>query len=318
MCQLQDLRSTLTGMRIIECRHFGSRLLHLSVRTASCLQPIETSRNKRFRTAAPMEQLEDMAKAAQRAVLAAKQKEKRQSRANVLPDGLQKILAMLVLLGAHWDCIRAMVSVKADKLKVTSVDGKALSTEEIQKLAKSYCDKNPAFPHTADNHEDAFQMQVSKLWRQWRTGQWLFLQNLKGISMPPSLVMEHYRSMWGHGPHGPRVTKHLDEFQSKAYKRQWMSRFRKLWGYQYSKMPASAPMTDEMKKQKACSDKPAARSAQSSSGVSLRIWGPTSGTKLGSTFGTAYAGPMQKSIVMAKKWFQIWVPKNGSRFWNHF
>ena len=228
-----------------------------------------------------MQHLEEIAKAAQRAVLAAKQQEKRQLRASVLPDGVQQILAMLVLLGAHWDCIRALVSVETNKLNVICVDGEALSTEEIQKLAKGYCDKNPAFAHTADNHEDAFQLQVSKLWRQWRTGRWLFLQYLKGISMPPSLVMEHYRSMWGHGPHGPRVTKHLDEFKTKAYKEQWTNRNRKLWGYQYSKMLAAAPMTEEMKRQRACSDKCAAWSAQSSREVSRRTWGPQIWNQIG-------------------------------------
>ena len=261
-----------------------------------------------------MEELTELATNAHRQILAEKQQAKREGQAGVLQEGLQRTIAMLVLLGAHWDCIRAVVTVKTARLKVASGDGSKLTDADIQELAKDICERKPAFANTADNSEDAFQLKTCKVWRQWRTTQWLFLQNLKGIAMPPSLVMQHYRSLWGHGPHGPRVTKHMDEFKAKNYRRQWMARLRKLWGFKYSKLPASAPMTEEVKRQKAARDRLGAMPAQHHATCRGELRGPSFGTRLSSRFGDRHISCLLENKHIGGEP----VPKLGTQFGSNF
>ena len=153
------------------------------------------------------------------------------------------MIATLVLLGAHWECMAAVLTLKKGKLTRARLANESMTTDKLQEMAILGFQNNPWLADIVDNVEHAFHLRETKLWFQWRTAQWLQIQNFKGVCVPSSMVWKHYRNLWGSGPHGLYVSNHMDAFDKKNGQRHWVGRFRRSWGCIYGKMPANVNLT---------------------------------------------------------------------------
>ena len=81
-----------------------------------------------------------------------------------------------------------------------------------------------------------------RTWNEYRLTLWLQSENCKGIAVPSGLLADKYRELFGMGPHGPHLTKHLETFLHQKSTKHWMTRWRKAWGITYSKCSRATPV----------------------------------------------------------------------------
>ena len=67
-------------------------------------------------------------------------------------------------------------------------------------------------PSTIDEPHNEIVQRARKWVAECKLACWCLEQNLKGISVPASLAIDHYLSLWGQAPHTERVSKHLNQF----------------------------------------------------------------------------------------------------------
>ena len=224
---------------------------------SNCSHKQHSSRDARHSTKIRnMDPLDEGKQTISKAIAATRKQIWRNARSECLSEGLKKVIAMLVLLGAQWECMAAVLTLKAGRLKRTRMAIESTTTDKLKEMAVQGFHKNPWLAQIVDNVEHAFHLQVKKLWLQWRTAQWLQVQNFKGVGVPSSMVWKHYRNMWGSGPHGLNVSNHLNAFDKKNGQRHWMGKFRRSWGFVYGKMPAKASMTAKEISKKVTNKKP--------------------------------------------------------------
>lgn len=154
---------------------------------------------------------------------------------------------------------------------------------------------------------------------------WLVRQNMKGVCVPSKLLLKHYYQLWPMGPHSQCVQHHLDQMKNPHTKKRWLTRFRRSWGFSYSKLPSAAPMTKEEIDRKVNTVDPYGK-------CSLRFFGAIdrdTGARIGTIFGPKIVPPFRSRTVLLiqrrhrrstgqvlrpKKWYQIWYEKKPHVF----
>ena len=119
-----------------------------------------------------------------------------------------------------------------------------------------------------------------RTWNEYRLTLWLQSENCKGIAVPSGLLADKYRELFGMGPHGPHLTKHLETFVHQKSTKHWMTRWRKAWGITYSKCSRATPVAVTEIQSKAASG--AKKNHQKQKKVLVfwtRFLGPNSGPK---------------------------------------
>lgn len=119
-----------------------------------------------------------------------------------------------------------------------------------------------------------------RTWNEYRLSRWLQSENCKGIAVPSGLLADKYRELFGMGPHGPHLTKHLETFLHLKSTKHWMTRWRKAWGITYAKCSRATPVAvSEIQ----CKAAPAEKIIQKKLKKVLVFWtrflGPNSGPK---------------------------------------
>ena len=67
---------------------------------------------------------------------------------------------MLVLLGAHWECMAAVLTLKTGRLKRARLAIESTTTDKLKEMAVQGFHKSPRLAHIVDNVEHAFHLQV--------------------------------------------------------------------------------------------------------------------------------------------------------------
>jgi hypothetical protein len=158
----------------------------------------------------------------------------------------KSVVAFLVFLGAPWECIKAVLMAKVCRWPVCNIKSTDITEDCIKIWATDAVKKEPGICDLATNPENQKTIRAKRWLLEWRTANWVNAQNMKGIPVPSALLRDHYKSLWGMGPHPLAITQHLDKLDSKKLScTNWLRRFRNRWGYVYKGMPTKAPMTKD-------------------------------------------------------------------------
>ena len=84
----------------------------------------------------------------------------RNARSECLRQGLHKLIATLVLLGAHWECMAALLTLKKGKLKRARLAKESMTTDKLQEMAILGFQNNPWLADIVDNVEHAFHSRA--------------------------------------------------------------------------------------------------------------------------------------------------------------
>ena len=169
----------------------------------------------------------------------------RTKRGECIGPKLRQKVAALAILGAPWDCIRATV-VKMGRISGRHVVPAAeLSDAFLQDVIRRALVKDKVSADVVTDPASSLHLAATRLWYEWCCAMWVVRQNMKGVSVPSKLLLKHYYQLWPMGPHAESVQHHLDQMKNMNTKKRWLTRFRRSWGFSYSKLPAAAPMTKE-------------------------------------------------------------------------
>ena len=164
---------------------------------------------------------------------------------------MKSIVASLVLLGAPWDCIKAVIGIKLKTNPTTSMTIDRISVDLIKDWAKQAVKQEPLLLEWSTDVQSKCHLKVKRLWLEWETAMWVNAQNMKGIPVPSRLVKTHYMNLWGVGPHVVQTQNHLESLALKSRSlKMWLHRFRRRWGFVYKAMPTKAPLTKKQMEKK--------------------------------------------------------------------
>lgn len=212
----------------------------------------------------------------------------RNKKPDVLHHQAKSLVAMLVFLGAPWQCIKTVLMAKICRWPVCNIKGDDITEEQIKKWATEAVKKEPGLCDMADDPQRPKTMRSKRWVLEWQTANWVNAQNMKGIPVPSSLLRDHYRSLWGMGPHAKSISDHLDQLDSKKLScTNWLRGFRQRWGYVYKGMPTKAPMTKDEIMKKARAD---LSHVPSSKPLRAQFPGPARGAKKRYTTGFLVLG----------------------------
>ena len=175
-----------------------------------------------------------------------KKEGQRSKQPDLLHHQAKSVVAFLVFLGAPWEAIKTIMLAKVSKWPVCKLRSNDISEELIKKWATDAVKKEPGICDLVLNPEHPQTIRTTRWLMEWKTVHWVNSQNMKGIPVPSALVRDHYRSLWGMGPHQKAIANHLDKLDSKKLSfTNWMRDFRDRWGFIYKGMPIKAPMTKD-------------------------------------------------------------------------
>ena len=126
------------------------------------------------------------------------------------------------------DDYRGNCSCKIENIKAKSIQPR-LAYGKIRRLAREGLKLRPNLPSTIDEPHNEIVQRARKWVAECKLACWCLEQNLKGISVPASLAIDHYLSLWGQAPHTERVSKHLNQFVEPSKWKKWMQHFKKHW-----------------------------------------------------------------------------------------
>jgi hypothetical protein len=175
-----------------------------------------------------------------------KKEVQRNNQPALLHHKAKSVVAFLVFHGAPWEAIKAIMLAKVCRWPVCKLKSNAISEEQIKNLATDVVKTEPGICDLVQNPEDPQTIRATRWLMEWKTAHWVNTQNMKGIPVPSALLRDHYRSLWGMGPHQKAIANHLDKLDSKKLSlTNWMRDFRERWGFMYKGMPTKAPMTKD-------------------------------------------------------------------------
>ena len=175
-----------------------------------------------------------------------KKEGQRRTQPDLLHHKAKSVVAFLVCLGAPWEAIKTIMLAKVSTWPVCKLRSNDMSEELIKKWATDAVKKEPGICDLVRNPEHPQTIRATRWLIEWKTAHWVNTQNMKGIPVPSALVGDHYRSLWGMGPHQKAIANHLDKLDSKKLSfTNWLRDFRERWDFIYKGMPTQAPMTKE-------------------------------------------------------------------------
>ena len=170
-----------------------------------------------------------------------------------LSKGLKILICSLVLLETPWDIIGAIAACKLGRdLKTHSAN--PWTAEKIKQVAKEGLALQPDLVNDPLNDELVLVFAAKKWVAECKMTLWILEQNVKGVTMPASMVVQKYVSLWGNGPQKPRVDTHLAMLTNKHSRRNWLQRMRWKWNLQIGKLPHRASLSPEETSNKAIND----------------------------------------------------------------
>lgn len=206
----------------------------------------------------------------------------------ICPKLRQKVAA-LAILGAPWDCIRATIIRKGQTSGKHVIPAAKLTDAFLQDVVRDALVKERVSEEAVTDSTSTLHLTATRLWYEWCCAMWLVRQNMKGVCVPSKLLLKHYYQLWPMGPHSQCVQHHLDQMKNPHTKKRWLTRFRRSWGFSYSKLPSAAPMTKEEIDRKVNIVDPYGK-------CSLRFFGAIdrdTGARIGTIFGPKIVPPLQ-------------------------
>ena len=151
----------------------------------------------------------------------------------VLGGAFKIMICILVLLEVPWTMIGA-IALGYTKLKTKSRSSPDWPSEKIKRIARQGLALMPNLPHIIDDFNHP-QIHMARKWlAECKLAMWCLHQNQKGIAVPTTLAIDNYMSFWGMGPHIEKVRLHLNQFNQKKRRANWMQHFKKVWDFDLS------------------------------------------------------------------------------------
>ena len=167
---------------------------------------------------------------------ALKKAAQREKKKEHLTAGFKKLICILVLLETTWDVIGMIATCKMGSLTGTRIDT-AWTPEKIQEIAREGLKLKPSLANDALSDDDVEVLRAKKYVAECKVARWIVDQNLKGITLPASAVMEYYSTTWGMAPHKPKLTTHLAGLAKKQGGKDWLVAFRRRWNVGIGSLP---------------------------------------------------------------------------------
>ena len=174
----------------------------------------------------------------------------RDQKEECLGAGFKMFICTLVFLEVPWTIIGAIAVAKLKTLK-RSRSSPDWPTEKIRRLAREGLKLRPNLPSTIDEPHNEIVQRARKWVAECKLACWCLEQNLKGISVPASLAIDHYLSLWGQAPHTERVSKHLNQFVEPSKWKKWMQHFKQTWDFRSASCSRGPLLTPEQTTAKA-------------------------------------------------------------------
>lgn len=188
--------------------------------------------------------------AAQRECAALKKAMQRKQTKEYLSNGLKILICSLVLLETPWDIIGAIAACKMGRT-FNNHSANPWTAEKIQQVAKEGLALQPDLVNDPLNDEIWLVFVARKWVAECKLTLWILEQNMKGVTMPASMVVQKYMSLWGNGPQKPRVDTHLAMLGNKHSRRNWLQRMRWKWNLHIGKLLHRAGLSPEETSNKA-------------------------------------------------------------------
>ena len=153
-----------------------------------------------------------------------------------LPPSLKIMVCILVLLETPWELIAAVATCKVSLLPEARSDS-PWTTEKIKQVAQDGLLLKPSLVEGPLNDELHEVFSAKKMLAECKLAFWIMEQNVKGITMPASTVIEHYIQSWGIADHKPSLTAHLHALGKKQRRKNWLQTFKKKWNLEVGALP---------------------------------------------------------------------------------
>ena len=183
------------------------------------------------------------------------ERQRRQERKDGIPRSVKVLLTILVLMRTPWDVMLAIATC-AMSLKTKQKHKVKWDTATIKKAAKEGMKLNPNLRFEELDNERQKVFEARRWVIECNLCFWILSKNVKGVICPAQMVLTEYNRLWGMGPHGPRVSEHLNSLRKVRMKAHWLQALRKKWHLDLGRLPKRAPMTLQDIKDKV--DKPKA------------------------------------------------------------
>ena len=176
-----------------------------------------------------------------------------------LTSGFKKLICILVLLETTWDVIGMIATCKMGSLTSTRIDT-AWTPEKIKQIAEEGLKLKPSLANDALSDDDVDVLKAKKYVAECKVAMWIVNQNLKGITLPASAVVEYYSALWGMAPHKQALTTHLGRLTRRQGCKNWLVGFRTRWNLSIGSLPHRPALEPHEIKKKAPKGEPLAAS----------------------------------------------------------
>ncbi len=189
----------------------------------------------------------------ERSLLKKKQKQRGKPKVQI-PARVKIKVAMMVILGMPWLCIKTLIIVLTRKRCKALPKHSDITNDHIKNWAAQAVNTHPELVEQAHDIKNGRVLRLHRLWKEYEVATWIRAQNHKGIAVPTAIVKQKYIESWGMGPHMETLAVHLQSLQKckKNSAKAWARLFRSTWDFSYGAMPTKAPLTEAEISRKVC------------------------------------------------------------------